>query len=89
MNEIRLVLSCSARLRTSLQHEIKRTADNQARMEEHIRENAGDDIDVDALVHYLFNTEPAFDIARNWLTIRPKHQTGSYSTLYMDETRST
>ena len=52
---------------------IKRTADNQARMEEHIREHAGDDIDVDALVHYLFNTEPAFDIAGDWLTIRPKH----------------
>lgn len=44
-----------------------------ARTEEHIREHADDDIDVDALVHYLFNTEPAFEIAGDWLTVRPKH----------------
>ena len=51
----------------------KRERDNPARAEEHIREHAGDDIDVDALVHYLFNTEPAFEMAGDWLTIRPKH----------------
>lgn len=48
-------------------------SDHLARMEEYIREHAGDDIDVDALVHYLFNTEPLFEIAGDWLVIRPKH----------------